>query len=279
LSKLLEREELYRLLRARSDELLAEENADSYVAKRDSLDQKVIALKEQLDEPDREYEEYLAALEAWRNRRREIGGRADEAGSITHLEKQLKDLDEVPAKLEKTRGLRKSKASEIYREYKKLADVYREMYGPVQKFIEHHPLAKDRFDLNFEVSIVEKGFEDRFFEYIHRGKSGSFLGEVQSSLLINNILERHDFDSETGILGFLDEVEEHLHYDMKSEPRRTVKVSEQLRQGHTVLSLYNFLFSLEYLEPRYTLRMGDKDLHQLSPGERHNAAHFLPAYR
>ena len=59
-----------------------------------------------------------------------------------------------------------------------------------------------------------------------------------------------------------------LHYDVRAEPRRQTKVTEQLRQEYTEQSLYDFVFSLDYLKPRYTLRMGDKELHQLSPGER-----------
>ena len=34
------------------------------------------------------------------------------------------------------------------------------------------------------------------------------------------------------------------------------------------MALYDLIFSLDYLRPRYALRMGDKELHQLSPGER-----------
>ena len=49
---------------------------------------------------------------------------------------------------------------------------------------------------------------------------------------------------------------------------KTVKVGDQLRKGKTVLSLYDFIFSLDYLKPRYALRMGTKELSELSPGER-----------
>ena len=44
--------------------------------------------------------------------------------------------------------------------------------------------------------------------------------------------------------------------------------SNQMRKGKPVLALYTYIFSLDYLKPRYALRMGDKELDQLSPGER-----------
>jgi hypothetical protein len=61
---------------------------------------------------------------------------------------------------------------------------------------------------------------------------------------------------------------EHLHYDTRTEPWRNTRVSEQVKQGYTAQSVYDLVYSLEYLKPRYSLRMGDKELHQLSPGER-----------
>ena len=34
------------------------------------------------------------------------------------------------------------------------------------------------------------------------------------------------------------------------------------------MSLFDYIFSLEFLRPRYVLKLGDKELSQLSPGER-----------
>jgi len=45
-------------------------------------------------------------------------------------------------------------------------------------------------------------------------------------------------------------------------------LADQLRQAYTPEQLYEYLFSLDYLEPRYVLRWEDKPLEQLSPGER-----------
>ena len=47
-----------------------------------------------------------------------------------------------------------------------------------------------------------------------------------------------------------------------------MRVVDQLRKGKSVEALYDLIFSLDYLKPRYALRMGDKELQQLSPGER-----------
>ena len=49
---------------------------------------------------------------------------------------------------------------------------------------------------------------------------------------------------------------------------RPVRITDQIRKGKSVLGLYDLIFSLDFLRPRYALQMGEKDLNELSPGER-----------
>jgi ABC-type lipoprotein export system ATPase subunit len=47
-----------------------------------------------------------------------------------------------------------------------------------------------------------------------------------------------------------------------------VTIQSQLKDKKKVPDLYDFLFGLQYVEPRYTLKLGGKDISQLSPGEK-----------
>lgn len=85
--------------------------------------------------------------------------------------------------------------------------------------------------------------------------------------MLEEILQRQDFDTESGIESFLQEIDDALCRDRRSGGK-PVKVADQLRKGKSVLELYDTIFSLDYLKPRYSLRMGDKELSELSPGER-----------
>jgi predicted ATPase len=161
-----------------------------------------------------------------------------------------------------------AKAKEIHEVIRVLADTYRELYAPVNKFIETRSLAKDKFQLNFEVGIVDSGFEEKFFrELISQGVTGTFCGVEPGSKALKAILAKQSFNAESGAEAFLNEMMDALHKDQRLEGKPT-KVSDQLRKGKTVLSLYDFIFSMEYLKPRYALRMGTKELSELSPGER-----------
>jgi predicted ATPase len=131
-------------------------------------------------------------------------------------------------------------------------------------------LAKDTLHLNFEVSVVDTGFEDRFFEILNRGVVGTFFGIEEGHKKLEEFLQSYDFNTELGIESFLIEMTKALEFDLRTSDAKPVRVVDQIRKGKdkSVLGLYDFIFSLDFLRPRYALQMGDKELHELSPGER-----------
>ena len=70
------------------------------------------------------------------------------------------------------------------------------------------------------------------------------------------------------MLGFLATLQEHLEFDKRDEERRPVQIKEQLRAGFSVGEVYDLVYALSYLKPRFELRWQGKRLDQLSPGER-----------
>lgn len=117
------------------------------------------------------------------------------------------------------------------------------------------------------MGIVDTGFQDQFFDLISQGVAGSFCGIEPGTKLLKEILDTHDFTTGDGIEAFLNDITDSLHTDRR-EAGKTVRVKDQLRKGKTVQALYDFIFSLGYFDPRYELRMGTKELSELSPGER-----------
>jgi virulence-associated protein VapD len=174
-------------------------------------------LQEKLDEPNKNYQSYIAALEAWEKRKNEILGNENIQGTIKFQEKQLENLVTIPVKLKKAQTLRLEKSIEIHEVIRHLADSYRELYAPVHQFIKRLPLAKDKFQLNFEVDIVDIGFEEDFFEIINRRVSGTFCGIEKGHKMLKDILQKHDFNTEQGIESFLLEISDSLENDKRPE--------------------------------------------------------------
>jgi ABC-type lipoprotein export system ATPase subunit len=264
---LLERQKAFLDQKRKADEKLDPSKVGSVIHKKLEVEERIEKLKVKLDEPNKKYQAYTAALKSWEKQRDGIIGSESTLGTVKCLEKQLKGLDVVPEQLGQERKRRLAKAKEIHAVISQLANIYRELYEPVHQFIEKRALAREKFQLNFEVSIVDTGFEESFFEIISHGVSGTFCGVEEGHKMLRDILRRHDFKTETGIEAFLAEINDSLEND-KRPGGNPVRVSDQIRKGKSVLGLYNLIFSLDYLKPRYALRMGDKELHQLSPGER-----------
>jgi ABC-type lipoprotein export system ATPase subunit len=242
-------------------------NANGLIQKTQQLEREIENLQTKLDEPHKKYEAYQAALRSWEKQREIVIGGDTTVGTIKYYEAKLAALDAVPRQLNDTRKSRLAKAREIHSVIRQLADTYRELYAPVHQFIEQRSLARQKFQLNFEVGIVDTGFREGFFDIISQGVAGTFCGVEQGHKTLSDVLLRHDFNTEAGAEVFLEEITTSLEQD-KRPGGKPMRVTDQLRKGKNVLTLYDWIFSLEYLKPRYALRMGTKELSQLSLGER-----------
>jgi len=85
--------------------------------------------------------------------------------------------------------------------------------------------------------------------------------------MLNNI----DVNSKEDIQKLLENIINLLEFDYresfkeKSEEEKRRYIFEQIKE---IKDFYNYLFSLEYIEPIYELKLGSKSISQLSPGEK-----------
>jgi predicted Zn-dependent protease len=257
----------YESRRKETQDLQRPDKIGSPAAKRIEVQNQINGLQAQLDEPNKRYQAYLTALADWEKQKQKILGDASEVGTIKFYQKQLKDLSSLPAQLRDARLRRLAKAKEVHAVIRQLAETYRSLYASVNRFIETRPLAREKFHLNFEVGVVDVGFEQQFFEFISHGVSGTFAGVEDGHKKLQEILSRQDFNTEAGIQTFLSEIIDSVENDKRSGGG-PVRIASQLKIRKTVLELYDFIYGMNYLTPRYALRLGDKELNQLSPGER-----------
>jgi len=240
----------------------------SLTTRKATIEREIVQLQSTLDEPNKKFQAYLAALKIWERQKTTVIGAENELETIAFYKKRLNDLAQVPIMLRQRRLERLTKAKEIHSEIKKLSDVFRELYAAVNGFIEGTPLAREKLHLNFEVSVVDTGFEESFFDILNRGFTGTFCGIEEGHKRLDGMLRTFDFNSEAAVESFLVEIIRALECDLRTPDARPVRVVEQIRKGRSVLTLYDLIFSLDFLRPRYALKMGEKDLNELSPGER-----------
>jgi ATPase subunit of ABC transporter with duplicated ATPase domains len=122
--------------------------------------------------------------------------------------------------------------------------------------------------LSFDVQIYESGFEERFLSFINQAGKGDYHGLDQGRSTLKSLLNSGDFNSETDAMTFTAAVLESLETVNNTVQGSSVNVQIQLRQSRSPVEVYDFIFGLAYLHPRFHLQMHHKDLSTLSPGER-----------
>lgn len=222
-----------------------------------------------LDEPNKKYQAYILALNTWEEKKKIIEGTSEKPDTVKFYETDLANLATIPALIISAEDKRTQKVKEIFAEKSNLSSIYQGLYKAVQDFIAIKPHTVEKFRLDFSVSIRETGFLNSFIENINQAAAGTFYGQQEGQNRLRDLLARSDFNNENGVLQFVNELLESLRKD-KRNSNRPSQIAAQLKKSknQTVAGLYDLIFSLDYLAPRYTLTIGDKEISQLSPGER-----------
>lgn len=239
-----------------------------YLQRRQKKAAEAAVIRDKLDEPTRKYQEYLLAHREWQDAEATLVGSEDSTGTLRYYEREQKALEALPQEIAAAWDACFSIAVAIHRETVKLADTYRAAFRPVQQFVETHRLAKGRFDLQFDASIVCSGFDQRFLEHINQGRRGSFCGADEGRDRVRQVVSKASFDTEEGVRSFLEEMRSLLGCDHRQKSPEAVRLADQLAKHSSPVGLMTFLFGLEYLKPQFSLRWAGKEIEQLSPGER-----------
>jgi ABC-type lipoprotein export system ATPase subunit len=254
--------------RATVGALLADSGERSLRAKLGACIGAANVLQEKLNEPQRKYQAYLEVRKEWEAKKAEIVGDEETPGSISDLEALLKELGELPAKLGALEETRMDLAGEVYEKIAEVADLFRELYRPVQSFVDRNAAVQAQLGLSFDVHVKNSGFEKGFLDRIRRNVKGSFSGSDGPTVL-KAMVDETDFGQKESALGFLGKISTYLHNANGDPNQERYVVSNQVREkGCSPEELYQYIFGMEYLQPQYTLAMGAKPLNALSPGER-----------
>jgi ABC-type lipoprotein export system ATPase subunit len=241
------------------------EIAGSVAAKSVAINAQIDELKKKLDEPSRRYHEYIKQLEEWESRKLELVGAEDKDETIVYYQKLLENISTIyPYELKSKRVERREIVRNIYRKKKELLDKYKALYKPVEAFVSQYK--NEKYPINFHVTFELKEFYDDFFSFISQKAKGSFYGIEEGTRRLRGIFEAANLNNEDAFIKTGEDVISKLEYDVRDDKKDKRVIKNQIKRD--VLDFYNFLFSLDYLVPRYSLKLGETELSQLSPGEK-----------
>ncbi|MGZ9816212.1 TrlF family AAA-like ATPase [Peribacillus simplex] len=241
---------------------LIKDTKGNLITKKAKVEEEINNLQNQLDEPQRKYQIYQKDLLDWQEKYNQFKTKLDELNKT-----KLSISREVEKELLHLREERTQKVKEVHQNIVSIKSVFEELYKPVQTFISQHSLNDEKFQLNFEVSIQTKGFSDKLLSLINQGIKGPFQGKDEGKKVVEELLETVDFNETQSVINFVNKVVAAISSRDAKEPE-SVNISSQLTKNTTIMEFYEILFSLNYLQPVYSLKLGDKDLKTLSPGEK-----------
>ena len=240
---------------------------ESKVSTKENVAEELKKIQSQLDAPHKAYEAYLERKGTWKKMKKRLIGEKGTADSIEFYKDQLRELTVLPDEITAERQKAVEKTKEIFREKMILAKIYRDLYASVQAFIDSSSVAKDVLQLRFDVQILDAGFGDTFFSFVSQGIRGTYCGADEGRKRLKILLSDSDFSTEGGVGTFVEKLVASLLTDER-DGKTATNVNDMLKKGRTARSLYDAIYGLDYLRPRYSLGMSGKSLHELSPGER-----------
>lgn len=204
------------------------------------------------------YQKYLKDLELWDKTRKQIIGEEEgyPDGSLKYYEEQkdylIKKLDKDLKKLYEQRRIIIEK---IYDYHLSNCEVLKKIYFPIEERLKNSlELMEEK--INFSVQVIaDTDLTNKILGQVDQRYNSFF----NSSANLDGLIEETKFGEKESTLAFIYNVYNKLVKDYNS-------INKILRDK--TLEFYNYIGSMEYLKSQYTLKLGNKDLKQLSPGER-----------
>lgn len=220
-------------------------------------------LKRQLTAPHRRYQAFIDQTATWDEKRLGILG-DDEDPKPDTINYLKADLTYVTTALEddlQARYLARRKlVQEIFQSKHTVLDFYGELRKSVEGQLQSGPT--DGFELEIDASfVVDRGFRREFLNHVDQRRRGPFRNDHDAQRELGHRVEGVEWNNCNAVVAFCEDLIE----TMRTHDGQELAIADQV---HDVKSLYDYVFSLDYLTARYQLRLGGKTLNELSPGEK-----------
>ncbi|KVD82562.1 ABC transporter [Burkholderia stagnalis] len=243
-------------------------DAATAAEQRSKLLEEQAALNAKLNAPQLAYQQSLKALETWNAKLTELTGTSDTPDAMLGLQARITQLDGLPARLEAHRELRAKLTGEIFDVLDAQRKARADLFKPVQDLIQSNSLIREDYKLQFQATLGGSAdtIAASLFELIKQN-TGEFRGTDEGYMVVRGLADKYDFNHRADVMGFVSE----LHAKIEaaaSGGKQAIGIAPLLRKDKTAADVYDLLFGLSFLEPRYSLLFQDTQIEQLSPGQR-----------
>ena len=144
--------------------------------------------------------------------------------------------------------------------------IYKNVKEKIDNIITDNKSLLSSYPIQVEASFVLKSnFQKKFLDFVSLNKIGTFYGKENADIQLKKILEESNLDRFDDVSKLLESITNALFIDLRDDNNNPTNIENQVND---VVDLYDYLFSLEFVDYNYELRQGSKSLNQLSPGEK-----------
>jgi len=227
-----------------------------------------LSLNKKLDGPQLLYQQNLKEIETWENKLNELTGEADAPETLMGINARIAQLNELPKRLAEFQEKRMKLSDDIFNILDSQRQAREELFKPVQDLIKGNNLIREEYRLQFLAMLVGTSdvVSDELFSLIKQN-SGDLRGD-ESYNTVRNIVEKYDFNNKENVLSFIAELHDKIDGAAKSNNKTVIGISSIMRKDKESSEVYDMLYGLTFLKPRYSLLFQDTRIEQLSPGQR-----------
>lgn len=234
----------------------------------ETLEQEKKAHATKLNARQQQFETYQQQLAEWTKRLDALSGTSTEPDTKMGLETRLAQIKDLPAKRLELQEKRLQLTAEIFDSLDAQRQAREELFKPVQDLIKANDLIREDYRLQFQATLAAsaEAIAERLFAMIKQ-TSGALRGQDEALLTVKKLFDSHDLNTKEGALAFAKALHETLEQAAKGSGAE-VGITSLLKKDQSAVSVYDLIFGLDFLAPRYSLLFQDTQIEQLSPGQR-----------
>ncbi|MBC1936701.1 hypothetical protein HCA69_10010 [Listeria grandensis] len=240
--------------------LIDASNLDSFVFKQKKLLKEKQGLIDQSTAETKAYQKYLSDYGTWEKSINKIKDCPGSENTISYITKEIEYIENTLTNEYATLLSQRSDLIEkLYKSKLEIVAIYKDIYSPIDADL--RPILSDfENGISFSSSLKRINFTEKFLPHINKQHQSLFSGVDNARLQMQRLFDDIDLNSFDSLKNFIDGVIDGCNLDDNYD-----KLDNVVKDKH---ALYRLLCELDYVDVDYSLTLDNKDLTQLSPGER-----------
>ena len=221
-----------------------------------------------LNAPQQQFETYQRQLAEWSKKLKELTGSPTDPDTKVGLETRIEQIKVLPEQLKALEEKRLQLSGDIFDTLNAQRLAREDLFKPVQDLIKKNSLIREDYRLQFQATLAAsaEAIADQLFALIKQ-MWGDFRGQDEALSTIRKLFDSHELNTRDGALAFVAALQERVLQAARASGSEA-GIFNLVKKGQSAASVYDLIFGLNFLEPRYSLLFQDTQIEQLSPGQR-----------